>query len=117
MAIDQDLPMRSTVVSISLLAGLAALLGGCPEDEPAPSGPPICTDCDNADSCPGDQPNQNPLEPCTEMDATCYYCGPVMRRYVCSALENGDLVWQDNGEADMCPPPPDTTDGGDEGSG
>lgn len=98
--------MRRTLVAMLLVLG-----GGCPEDEPDPSGPPRCEDCDNAESCPGDQPNQNPLEPCDELDATCYYCGPDMRRYVCQPLESGDLRWQDNGVADMCPPPPEPMTG------
>jgi len=85
----------------------------CQEEVPESSGPPICTDCDNAESCPSDQPNQNPLEPCDELDATCYYCGPVMRRYQCQADGAGNTWWQDAGEADMCPPPaePMTDDG------
>ncbi len=88
---------------------LAALcLGtGCPEPEPEPSEPPRCIDCDNDPTCPALQPPLNPLASCTEMDATCFYCGPTMRRYVCQPAGDGQLRWQDNGEADMCPPPPD----------
>ncbi|MCA9708570.1 MAG: hypothetical protein KDK70_22160 [Myxococcales bacterium] len=99
---------RIPLVLVSMLLASS----GCPEDEPAPSGPPICEDCDNAESCPGDQPNQNPLEPCDEADAACFYCGPQMRRYVCQPNGSGELRWQDAGEADMCPPPPATDDGG-----
>ncbi|MCH9688795.1 MAG: hypothetical protein K0V04_45605 [Deltaproteobacteria bacterium] len=88
-----------------LLVVLLLLSSGCPEEEPAPSGPPRCEDCDNDPSCPDFQPTLNPLMDCQSMDATCFYCGPVMRRYVCQPAANGDLQWQDNGEADMCPPP------------
>lgn len=97
--------MRHTVVAMLLV------LGGCAEDEPEPSGPPVCEDCAQAEGCPGDQPNQNPLEPCDEMDATCYYCGPQTRRYVCGPTANGELRWQDDGVADMCPPPPEPMTG------
>ncbi|MEM9455253.1 MAG: hypothetical protein AAGF11_13815 [Myxococcota bacterium] len=100
--------MRRILLSILLLTG------GCPEDEPEPSGPPRCEDCDNAPDCPAFQPPLNPLSTCEQMDATCFYCGPDMRRYVCQPTDNGDLRWQDNGIADMCPPPPEpmTGDGG-----
>ncbi len=105
---DARVMLRRIAVSIVVLFPLGI---SCVEEEPDPSGPPICSDCDNADSCPGDQPNQNPLETCDEVDATCYYCGPVMRRYVCEENANGDLFWQDAGESDMCPPPPEPMTG------
>ena len=104
--------MRAILTVLLLLLPLAV---SCVEEpEPTPSGPPLCDDCDNAESCPPDQPNLNPLEPCDEVDATCYYCGPVMRRHVCRADEDdGELWWRDAGEVDMCPPPPEpmTSDG------
>jgi len=94
--------MRRLLISMLLLG-----VGGCQEEEPEPSEPPSCDECDNAPSCPAFQPSLNPLEPCDELDATCFYCGPtMMRRYLCQPTNNGDLRWQDNGEADMCPPPP-----------
>lgn len=86
---------------------LLLVLGfGCPDEEPDPTGPPRCEDCDNDPSCPEFQPPLNPLLACDEMDVQCFYCGPVMRRHQCLPNDAGDLFWQDVGEADMCPPPP-----------
>lgn len=85
--------------------------GGCPEEEPEPSGPERCEDCEQHESCPDYQPTENPLIACDEMDATCFYCGPVMRRFRCQPTGNGELRWQDAGEADMCPPPPEPMTG------
>lgn len=85
---------------------LVVLLGGCQvEEEPDPSGPARCEDCESHPSCPDYQPTENPLVACDELDATCFYCGPVMRRVVCQPAANGELRWLDAGEADMCPPP------------
>lgn len=92
---------RALVVALALLAGCQV------EEEPDPSGPARCIDCEEHPSCPDHQPSENPLVACDELDATCFYCGPVMRRYVCQAASNGELRWLDAGEADMCPPPPD----------
>ncbi len=91
--------MRCALV-LALLA-----TSGCQEEEPKPSGPARCVDCENDPSCPEFQPSINPLEPCEAMDAACYYCGEIMRRFVCQPASDGELRWQDNGEPDMCPPP------------
>lgn len=93
---------RALAVLLPLVLGIGL---GCPEDEPERSGPPRCEDCDNDPSCPAFQPSLNPLMDCDELDAQCFYCGPVMRRYQCTPDSSDELRWQDVGEADMCPPP------------
>ena len=87
------------------LVPLLLMLSACPEDD-EPSEPPRCTECDNAMICPERQPSLNPLQRCEEDGAVCFYCGELRLRYVCEPIEGGELAWQNRGEADMCPPPP-----------
>ena len=87
---------------------------GCPSEGEGDN--PICSDCQNDDTCPSTQPTLNPLEPCTVMDAECFYCDEVQRRFVCTDNGSGNLNWIDNGEADMCPPPS-MEDSGQDGDG
>jgi hypothetical protein len=104
------LAMRRALVAIFLLTG------SCAED--GDDANPQCEDCDNHESCPSGQPTINPLVSCDTVDAQCFYCDQVMRRFVCQDDGNGNLNWMDAGEADMCPPPPDDTgDDGDGGTG
>lgn len=89
-------------VSVAVLV----LLSACDKEESDP-GIPLCTDCENALACPTEQPSINPLETCEEMNAECFYCSTVTRRFVCQGAgeSDGDLRWRDNGVPDMCPPP------------
>jgi hypothetical protein len=102
--------MRRALLTVLPFMLIMLTSGSCADE--GDDGNPRCDDCDNADSCPSVQPTINPLLPCDVVDAQCFYCGQVMRRFVCQD-QGGNLQWIDNGEADMCPPPSNDSSGGD----
>ena len=101
-----------TVLVVALLSSAA-----CKEEEPEFT-IDQCPECAQHESCPSKQPGINPLEDCTEVDAECFYCSTVMKRFVCQegqgAGTGGDGMpkWRDVGIPEMCPAPSDSSSGG-----